>query len=398
MIKLRKILISIYFFLIYYFSFFYVAYIKNFHFLNLVSGFKEILILVLVLGSIFIGRGRAFKPKLFFWMVLYSAIFLIAALRTHSVAYTFIDSKYFLIWPLIVFPTVLLIDSEDKYRLLLKHIQICCFALAIIGIIGYHFQMADYIQRRSAFDVYAAKSVLSTSFDFGATMCIAIVANVAEIQLDGINWRKVITIPIFLVAVIQTFTRGSYLFAVIFSLLSLMLFIRKRIGRLLNMIFQPVLMMIIGLFMVYIYQSYKTVSIFSTDSLVDRFEKVWPSFSISPSGLIWGNGLGTVGGSTNGVAMYSVTDNSYLRIVLTFGIVGLAVVVGMLIAFYSASKKEPLIGIVLISVGVTAFFSDYIVFTPAMFMTYCLLAAFYTHMTRNYSQIGGIDNDLTEYE
>lgn len=341
----------------------------------LISGVKEILILVLgVMLILSRNSGKRFfvKRKYFGLITVYAILLVYAACRATSFSYIYIDSKYYLIWPLMIFITMALVEDYSDYKMILTHVNIICIVLALIGVFAYKSHNMLLTQWRTTFQVYAPKSLLSTTFDFGALMAIATFMNLVTIYYERLTIRRSALIVLYGCMTFLSYTRGSYLCLILVVYLMLRnYFVDKGAGRKWAGVIKFIVDILMLLVCLYILEHYSESNMLSSVSIIDRFNKVWPSLKIDS--IFIGAGFGTVGRSVNGISMYGVSDNSFLRIMLTMGIVGLVMVVCIFYRIYKDAANKQILSVLYISVGVTAFVSDFIVFTPAALLVYCMI-------------------------
>lgn len=372
---MRRIASKLYVIIIYYFSFFYIFDIYNIGNSSLISGLKEILILICVLLLMMTRTDNSklrFKRNYLGVSVAYFIVLLAAAVRSTTLSYAYIDLKYFLIWPLMIYITTKIIDNYSDYKRILFHVNIICIIIGIIGFLAYQKHILLFTQWRTIFQVNAPKSILSTSFDFGALMALAIFYNLVTIYFEKLKIWRLGFISFYAYMTYLSYTRGSYLSLIAFVYLILRsYFVKKAAVKKWHGTVKLVVDVFMVLLCIYIYFNFSDTNALSIDSLVDRVINVWPSLKVDS--IFLGDGFGTVGRSVNGISLYGVSDNSFLRIILSMGLLGLAIILIIFKKIYDKANNKTLLRVLYASVGVTAFFSDYIVFTPAMILVYCAI-------------------------
>lgn len=369
--------LNIYFLIIYYFSFFYLFNIYSSGNFMFISGVKEILIIFLLLWMVIcrnFGKNFHIKKNILILILLYGCVLLGASIHSYTLEYVYIDLKYYFIWPLMIYISAQLFSNFKNFKRLVFHVNIICLIIGCMGLICFVKQYVPLLQWRSAFRLYAIKSILSTSFDFGSLMAIAVLFNLIVLYNERIRTWQIVLIVFYASLTYFSFTRGSYISLILF----VYLFIREYFLKELRLIKKREVfkifsdLVVIGL-SIYIFIHFSEKDVFSTDSLIDRIKNTWPS--LKNDSLLLGSGFGTVGRSANSTALFTVTDNSFLRIILTMGFAGLIIMLIIFRSIYRNAKNKWMLTIIYISVGCTAFFSDYIVFTPTMILVYTLIGA-----------------------
>ncbi|WP_400243858.1 hypothetical protein AB3U99_21945 [Niallia sp. JL1B1071] len=371
---------GLYYLIIYYFSFFYILNIFSIGNFILISGVKEILIIVLFFLCLYRNSknekfGMEIKVKktsypLFFYIIC----IIIASIKSYTLTYVYIDIKYYLIWAVFIYISSSLIVNLDRLKQLVWHINLICLTIGITGLFFYFTQNLLFLQWRSAFQLYAIKSFVSTSVDFGALMVIGILFNLILIRKHELKLYNLIVIVFYSYLAYLSYIRSIYLSLILFIFLfSVHYIVRKLSNKVPVQIFLKVVINILVILLcTLIFINYGDDSnLLSDDSFIDRIKNTWPSLKIDS--FFWGNGFGTVGRSVNSEAIYYVSDNNFLRVYLNMGISGLIVIVLLFRMLLKQSKDKFTLKNIYISIGVAAFLTDYFTLTPAMLLVYAAI-------------------------
>ncbi|MCO7177098.1 hypothetical protein ACFP7A_13990 [Sporolactobacillus kofuensis] len=357
-------------FILYYFSFFYLFQIFSIGNFIIISGLKELMILFLFI-DVCLKKIR-FNQYHFVFVFCYVAVLIFAAFRSTTAMYIFIDSKYYFIWVLMFYITTQLFSDFEDFKKIVKHINIICVTIGCIGLICYKINYLPLLQWRSNFHIYAIKSILSTSFDFGALMALAVFFNLIVVFYEKrVKLSKLFLIGLYSSLTLLSYTRGSWISLLLFFYLFFRIFYIKKLKWINVFIKLLIDVLAVGVCYLILKNNLNDYTYFSNDSLLDRVRNVWPSLRINS--FFFGGGFGTVGRSENSSSLYSVSDNSFLRIMLTLGILGLFFTICFFLEIFRKAKNKNILTVLYISVGVAAFVSDYIVFTPAMLLVYILI-------------------------
>lgn len=363
---------TLYYMILYYFSFFYTLDIFNIGNSMIISGVKEILIIILF----FMTFGTMLKVRgyLGFYIIYFLAL-IIAMIKSSSFGYLFVDLKYYFIWPLMIFISAELINNLERLIQLLHHLLIIGLIIGIWGLYAYFTNNSMFLQWRTVFQVNAIKSLLSTSFSYGALMALMVYVIVLLMYLNGISLARILICILFCLSTFLSYVRGSYLAAILLIYLLFRLCVipkkfnltgRKKISLL-------ILDLLVLFICCYLLFHNAESEFLSTESLFARINGTWTA---SPDSILFGNGFGTVGRSENfSTSQYGTTDNSFYRIYLTMGILGLVSMIGILCGLYRIAENRKFLLNIYLSIGVVAFVSDYIAFCPAILVVYCLMGS-----------------------
>lgn len=384
---LKKIETILFFFSLYYFSFFYVFYIYNIGNSVVWSFLKEAIILVLFLinflDDCLQNKRFAFHKPAYWVFLAYLLLNLFAMTSSTDIAYVFVDAKYFVIWPMMIWIGYKNISSTSMYNKFVLHVTIITTILCVLGIFGKIAGYSAFLQRRSNFSDYAIKSVLSSCFDFGALTAFAAFLNLTLIDFKKpfASLIRILFYILFAVSTFYSFVRGNYLLFILLTYFYLRnKFLYRKKSKQAKLIVTLIVDVSVVLTFFYLV-NHSFSPVFNTDSLLMRLNDVWPSFSFQNALL--GNGYGTFGRSEYGAAVYSNSDNSWIRVLLTIGVFGVIMVVfGMLFAVKN-SKEKVLLKSLFISISITCFFCDLIIFTPAMVFIYSLIGGTLSFSLKN---------------
>lgn len=371
---------GLYYLILYYFSFFYTLNIFSIGNFVLISGFKEFLIVILFALCVYknskinkysVPSIRVKKSS--YPLIIYACCILLASIRSHTLAYIFIDIKYYLIWGMFIYITSSLITNVKRLRNLVCHVNIICVTIGILGYLLYLDGNVFFLQWRSAFQVYSIKSIVSTNIDFGSLMVIGVLFNIVLIRKTKAKLFNFILIILYSYLAYFSYSRSIYIsLLLILYLFSISYIVRKLPKNGLDKFFEIVFNIAVVIVCIILINFYGDDSdLLSSASFMDRLMNTWPSLKVDS--ILLGDGFGAVGRSVNSVAIYTVSDNNYLRVLLNMGIVGLLVIFFLFRMLYQQACDKHILRNIYLSIGTAAFFTDYFTLTPAMLLLYTMI-------------------------
>lgn len=366
-----KIKIKIYYITLIYFSV--VYYISSFIYDSMIISFiKEatIIFLFILLFKKIINKVTLISKYIIF---CYICFIFIATLNSKSLIGCIIDYKYYLVWPMMIFITNVLVNSDLEKIKLLTTIQIINLIIAILGFIFKITHNEIFLYGRFGEKSIAIKSILPTHFDFGMLMGLNIFITYLLITRYKQKYLiSYLTIILSSIGVFFSYSRTSYVFYLIIIIYMIFNLISRNIkNKFLNMSI-IINMFILGIIsLIFFSNKILNMKIFSAESLMMRINDTWKNIKVK--NVFFGDGLGVIGSNKyNFNTNYPVADNMFNRISINIGIAGIIIITIIIITALIRYKNKDLFVIVFACL-ISGIFGDIFTLVPFMIYLYCII-------------------------
>jgi len=355
-----------------------------FHNSSLVAAAKEISIIILSIGYLIhlsVTRRKLTRAKVLIPFLLFSSYVLVRAIFSPNLFLALTDLRFYILYPMVLFVAAGVVDSETKFRIVLKVTLFIAFIVAAYGILQVATNgMVDQALGRVMSESYRARhlyrfgaiTAMSTTAgrgELGAYMaCLGIVfiglhKYICKFVPKGLVWIIILSV---LAALIFTYSRTSYLMFLV-GVITLGFYRRGKAILYIGLI----MLLVGGGFFLTMEPATGALHQALTDvgSAFARVFTVWPvALRVSATNPL-GIGVGEVGKlpTLPGAGGEFLTfDNAFLSMLVEIGILGLILFLWMLCAIAMYLKRN---------VRMNVLFSVFIALMVS-FLVKCLLGNF----------------------